>query len=174
MLEAEQAAFGKESMVQDAAGEWKHWWFGSDLVCHAAQLARAQAVAAGLPPWRTKKLDRSPPPDGELRPGTPRLFACGMDLRPGDFINPELRCYAIQEWEYQPGCGTRVPPPTEADPTSWRGAPTWQDSQNFWYELYDDGRRDGMPGAGPERRSAWQNALKRYARDVLAWKKEFE
>ena len=169
-------------MVKDAAGDWKHWWFYSTLVCKAAELGRLRMEALGLPQWRMKQLGAHNPDAAAktaARGDKPFMFDYGLDLRPGDFIEPIFRCYAVRDWEYQPGYGTRAPPPTETDPSSWRGYRTWQSAQNLWYELYNDGYHEHRPTplyklTGQERRSAWQNALKRYARDVLVWKKEFE
>eukprot|EP00966_Prymnesium_polylepis_P298510 6898312-Prymnesium_polylepis.1 len=76
-------------------------------------------------------------------------------------------CGVVWLWEYQPGWGTTAPPPTQSHRSTWRGCRTWKDAQDVWFKLYDD--CDGDLPAGSERRTAWQNALKRYARDAIAW-----
>jgi hypothetical protein len=154
---AEMDAFGPTMLLPNRADPC-HWWFASAFVAKAAEYAAARP----LPRWRTVRREPE-----TLESGTGESRHIMLMPRPGDFIDPCYRAYAVWLWEYQPGWGTTAPPPTQSDRSTWRGLHTWTDAQDMWFKLFDD--CDGDLPAGSERRTAWQNALKRYARDAIAW-----
>ena len=132
--------------------------------CTVVSAPAAECLAdPSLPRWRT--MQRAPlmltMPDGKLVPY----------LRRADFVLGEAPPGALEAavvWEYQPGFGTTAPPPTQANTATWRGCRTWTSAQDQWYLFFDVNGE--LPSSGAERAREWKNAIKRYARAVLAWR----
>ena len=157
VLRSEFEAFGKDQHMMwtdTATGEQRPWWFSSRVVRLAYEDAMIEAAASSCPMWRTTRRS-------------------SRFMIESDFMVPvPLRAYVVRFWEYHPSWGTTAPPPTQMDPSTWRGMGSYKAAQELWFLLRDEKNDEGdgqqLPAAGPVRTRLWKNALKRYERDATA------